>query len=50
MTVEQHVLLHELYVKYDSSNPGENYIVNFPGSQFHEQQTFMFMNKVKSGG
>jgi len=36
MTVERHVLLHESYVKYGSSNPGENYIVNFPVSQFHK--------------
>jgi hypothetical protein len=32
-----------LYVKYGSSNPGENYIVNFPGSQFHKQRTFIFI-------
>ena len=44
MTVEQHVLLRESYIKYGSSSPGENYIVNFPGSQFHEQQTFIFID------
>jgi hypothetical protein len=43
ITVE-HPVLHESYVKYGSSCPGENYIVNFPGSQFHEKQTFIFID------